>query len=214
MRYQVRPLTDFTDFGKVPRKSNPFRAPWLNTLKLLEVELDHLDATDVVLELKIQESQIRLDGMPYADAKIDHPGVRLSFDSKHGPLRYSTDRYEGIYYSDPPDWQINVRAIALGLESLRAVDRYGITDSHQQYVGWKQLPAGTAMPAASHMTKTEACRVLSDLSGVEITPGESEESIRARLRTARAAAHPDRHGDDRTLWNQVEQAAAVLGVLK
>lgn len=34
-------------------------------------------------------------------------------------------------------WQHNVRSIALGLESLRAVDRYGITRRGEQYAGFR-----------------------------------------------------------------------------
>lgn len=34
-------------------------------------------------------------------------------------------------------WQHNVRSIALGLEALRAVDRYGITRRGQQYAGFR-----------------------------------------------------------------------------
>jgi hypothetical protein len=41
-------------------------------------------------------------------------------------------------------WQDNLRAIALGLEALRKVDRYGITKNSEQYTGWKQLEAGPA----------------------------------------------------------------------
>lgn len=39
-------------------------------------------------------------------------------------------------------WQDNVRAIALGMEALRKVERYGITELDQQYAGFMQLNAG------------------------------------------------------------------------
>jgi hypothetical protein len=48
-------------------------------------------------------------------------------------LVFATDAYE--------DWQHNVRAIALTLEALRAVDRYGTTGG-RQYAGFRQLTAG------------------------------------------------------------------------
>lgn len=134
MRIRCRPQADFpAEFSAVSREP-VFRSGWTKTLQLLERELFQLDATEVVIELDIGEGEIRQDGFPYADARPGHPGVIISFDSKHGPLRYGTDAF--------PHWQDNVRAIALGLESLRRVERYGIGKRGEQYVGWKALPAG------------------------------------------------------------------------
>lgn len=39
------------------------------------------------------------------------------------------------------NWQHNVRSIALALQALRAVDRYGVTRRAEQYRGWGKLPA-------------------------------------------------------------------------
>ncbi len=51
-----------------------------------------------------------------------------------------------VYATDVCDfWQHNVRSIALGLEALRAVDRYGISRRGQQYAGFRAaLTAGGA----------------------------------------------------------------------
>jgi hypothetical protein len=206
MKYTTRPISDRTPFTG-QHKPNPFRATWSDTLQLLDAELGYLDARDVVFEVDVvDESQIRLDGMLRSGAKVESPAVRLAFDSRYGPLTYATDRFRGQYYSDPPDWQINLRAIALGLEALRKVDRYGITKRGEQYTGWKALPAGRAMPA-SHMTSDEASRLLYEISGCDAyAPPEDA------WRRARAKAHPDRNEGDRALWDQVEQAAAVLGL--
>lgn len=212
MRYTIRPISDRTAFtGK--HKSNPFRAKWVDTLKLLDVELGYLAAENVVFEVDVvDEAQIRLDGMLRAGARVSGPAVRLAFDSKYGPLTYATDRFVGSYYNDPPDWQINMRAIALGLEALRKVDRYGITKRGEQYAGWKALPAGRSMPA-SHMTSEEALRVVRDLTGMRLEGDPTSEACRKAYRHARALVHPDRHDGDRSLWDRVEQAARVLGVL-
>jgi hypothetical protein len=40
----------------------------------------------------------------------------------------------------------------------------------------------------------------------------SHTDLQALLRSARARAHPDRNGGDRTLWDAVEDAAHVLGL--
>ena len=218
MKYTTRPISDRTAFTGGDRRPNPFKASWGDTLGLLGYELNQLDADNVVFEVDVaDESQIRLDGMLRSNAKVTSPCVRLAFDSMYGPLTYATDRFEGRYYDDPPDWQINMRAIALGLEALRKVDRYGITKRGEQYAGWKQLPAGTAMPA-SHMTLEEAWSIIGSYGEANIEDqrrrfdsGDHADTLRA-YRRARAAWHPDRHDGDRTLWDQVEQAARVLGV--
>lgn len=213
MRYTQRPISDRTWLGSMGKEPTRFSAKWGATLELLEFELDQLAARDVVLEIDVTESDLRLDGTLRANARPSSSAVALAFESKHGPLIYRCDRFFTSWAHQGPEWQHNVRAIALTLESLRAVSRYGATELGQQYTGFKALPAGRAMPS-SHMTSEEACALLSKLSGVEITPGESEQSARARLRSARGAAHPDRHGGDQTLWDQVEQAAAVLGLTR
>lgn len=212
MKYIVRPISDRTPFtGK--HEPSPFTASWQNTLDVLDRELRHLAARDVVFEVDVtSEADIRLDGMLRSNARVATPAARLAFDSIHGPLTYATDRYRGRRRGggDVRGWQVNLRAIALGLEALRKVDRYGITKRGEQYSGWKALPAGRAMPP-SHMTHTEARALIESLSGEDtgLPGGHSEDRA---FRMARAVAHPDRNGGDRTLWDQVEQAATVLGV--
>lgn len=212
MKYTIRPISDHTVFGG-RREASRFTVGWDAALQLLDRELTALKARDVVFEVDVTDAQIRLDGMLRSGARVDFPGVRIAFESKHGPLTYATDRFLKPSWQRKgmqQHWQHNVYAIAKSLERLRLVDDYGVTKRGEQYTGFKALPAGRSMPA-SHMTTDQACRILSELSGVTITPGESEQSTRARLREAKAAAHPDRHDGDRTLWDHVEQAARVLG---
>lgn len=51
-----------------------------------------------------------------------------------------------VYATDACEfWQHNVRSIALGLEALRAVDRYGISRRGEQYAGFRAaLTSGSA----------------------------------------------------------------------
>lgn len=212
MRYTVRPISDRTAFTGQGRRPNPFRAKWADTLKLLDIELDHLKATDVVFEIDVLEGDIRMDGMLRANAKVSRPGVRIAFGSIYGPLTYATDRFYGQYYSDPPDWQINIRAIALSLEALRKVDRYGVTKRGEQYTGWKAIGTGGGIELSGGMTDVQAWDVLNKAAG--LTGSEAFHlDEKAVVRRAMANSHPDRNGGDRVLWDQVETAAKVLGVL-
>jgi hypothetical protein len=116
-----------------------FKAGWQNTLNLLDRELRHLRASNIILGAGFREQDLRLDGLPRSNARDpQHPGIEVSFDSPHGRLVYATDTCVR--------WEHNVRSIALGLEALRAVDRFGITRRGEQYAGWKQLTAGGPSP--------------------------------------------------------------------
>lgn len=172
-----------------------FRAKWNDTLELLEDELNRLKARDVVISVALAPEDIRIDGWPRSNAKPPrHPGVILSFDSRHGPLRYLTDRYV--------DWRHNVRAIALGLGALRAVDRYGITERGEQYVGWKAIPASTSGGESPITLLSKVADIPLALEGTD---------SRALYRQALKKAHPD-HGGSRELLEQVQDAGRKLGV--
>lgn len=118
------------------RRDSQFHASLADSLEVLDRELRMLRATDVWLEVAISPEQFRIDGRPRAHAVAGHPGVVLSFTSRSltKELRYATDRFWR--------WQDNLRAIALGLEALRKVERYGIANRGEQYAGWAQLTAG------------------------------------------------------------------------
>lgn len=180
-----------------------FSAGYLDTLTLLDRELCRIGATHAVVCMAVAESMIRLDrSAPRADARPDHPGVMVVTDSTYGDLRYATDRFT--------DWQANLRAIALGLEALRKVDRYGITKAGEQYRGFAALPAPTS-DEPSHMTHTDAVDLLARLSDLNPAQVRADPVTRkAAIRRARAAAHPDRHNGDETLWAQVAVAVQVV----
>jgi len=122
-----------------PTRYSPFKAPWPRTVALLAKELAAHDARRVVLEVDLREQDIRQDGLPRADRSARTPGIVLSFTAM-AVAGQPELRYEIATFTD---WKDNVRAIALGLEALRAVDRYGVTRRGEQYAGWKMLPAGT-----------------------------------------------------------------------
>lgn len=131
-----RPISTWPGQMTRNRKRSRFDSPWAMTLDLLKTELRHIGARNIVIELALSESEIRGDGYPRAQARPEHPGVILSLESRHGPLRYPCDTFT--------DWQSNLRAIALALEALRKVDRYGVTKHGEQYKGWLRLSDGVA----------------------------------------------------------------------
>lgn len=174
MNYVFRALPDWPYPPTRKRRSrNTFRSSWNDTLTLLARELRMLGGLDCAIAAGFRERDIRLDGMPRGDARVPaHPGIELSFTARkldgRPRLVYATDVCER--------WEHNVHSIALGLESLRAVDRYGITRKSEQYAGWKQLTTGADQPSVAR-----GLRLISEAGG--------------RVTDALKATHPDPGGD-------------------
>ena len=157
IRVSLRPLPDWPHEPTEVRRKAQFKTPghwtgegasrrWVNqqrvsyetTLAELRYEVWQLDGDAIVIGVGLTEFDIRLDGAPRANARpMRHPGVEVSFDSRHGRLTYATDVFT--------DWRDNVRAIAKGLEALRAVDRWGVAKRGQQYAGFALLTAGPSL---------------------------------------------------------------------
>jgi hypothetical protein len=196
MQLEFRPLVTWPRALTNGRKRAPFKSSWDSTLRLLEHELRMLGADSVIIQLAVrQSSDIRLGGQLRPGASLHHPGVVVSFESKHGPQSFPCDTYG--------EFRDNVRAVALALEALRAVDRYGVTATGEQYRGFTALP-----PPKPPMTREEAERVLSSFSGV--TPS-ARLPLGELYREAVKAVHPDR-GGKRQDFDQVQQAKEVLGL--
>lgn len=195
-----RPLIAWQGEETPRRRRSQFSAGFTSTMEVLDRELRQLSAQNVVIQIDVMEDDIRLDGWPRSSVRPDHPGVALSFESKYGPLRYSCDRFDR--------WQDNLRAIALGLEALRKVDRYGITKSGEQYTGWRQLTAGSSLTS-----RDQAVELIGDLSNLALGPNwfDSDELTRKAYRQALKYAHPDGGGDS-DLFAAVQDAGRLLGV--
>ncbi len=163
------------------RTRSPFRATWGDTVSLLARELRAIGAQRTVLEVDLAERDFRLDGLPRADRRAYTPGIRISFTATRVPgkpnLRYEVGRFD--------DWQDNVRTVALALEALRKVDRYGVTKRGEQYAEWKAPPMGAGDPSP------DRGRALIRDHG----------SVTAALK----ATHPD-HGGDPAAFADVQAA--------
>lgn len=192
------------------RPTTPFKASYQQTLQLLDRELHHLGATAATLQVDASERDCRLDGQLRADARPGHPGVILTVETrKHGSLVYATDRFDGWYGT--PGWQANLRAIALGLEALRRVERYGIAERGQQYAGYRELGAGLPMGPAT-MTIEQAARLIrqhavEEGSDPETWYAEVEADPSFALALFKDAAklhHPDAGGDAEVFKRLVE----------
>jgi len=186
VRWEIRPLGPWLTAHTADRRSgSAFRASWQSTMDLLLDEAYLLGAVVVVVQVDVLAGDLRRDGMLRAGARIGFPGVRVSFGSIHGPLTYATDAYVS--------WQANIRAIALSLTALRAVDRYGVSHSGEQYRGWTAIESGASRP---QMSVDEAARLLADEgeSTAALVLADPAERSRAFKRAAHKH-HPDFGGN-------------------
>ncbi len=189
------------------RRSPRFKASWSDTQELLAREASYLGADLVVVQIDITEHDLRRDGMIRANTRTKFPGVRVSFDSRHGPLTYATDAYDAVWSGDMTGWQANVRAVALTLEALRAVDRYGVGQRGEAYVGWQALP----QTASGRMSREEAADLLAaGLDGVTADQLlRDPDTVRTAHRILTKRHHPDLGGDT-NLFAQINVARSVL----
>jgi hypothetical protein len=226
VRLLFRPIDEWPTAFTTNRKTPQFSATWSDTLEVLERELTHLGASEAVIKVAADERAMRLDGGLRADAKVSHPGVILSFETKkYGPMRYFTDVFgngsrggwnNGTWGTTLPGWQMNARAIALGLEALRKVDRYGITKRGEQYTGWSALPPAAPMGAAK-MTLDEAAEFISQHAGNGWSPGEvwneaeglDQDALATTYRLASKQLHPDAGGTKED-FQKLQEAKRLL----
>lgn len=182
---QFEPIQEWPGELTANRKPSSFRAGLDDSYRLLERELLHLGVSSVVIQMDCDRSQIRRDGLLRADAR-SRPGVIVSFTTSHQQsLSYPCDRFDS--------WSDNIRAIALALEALRKVDRYGVSGNGEQYRGWQALPSPSR---PDFDTKDEALAFLRRLLGLDrVDSLVRPETIEAALRSAELKTHPDRGGN-------------------
>jgi hypothetical protein len=165
--------------AKLPMQRSRFEATYAQTLKQLERELKHLQARQVTIQAGFR--QVRNDGWPYAAARPEHPACVLQFQSKGQPLLFKASKYD--------TFEANLRSIALTLEALRAVDRYGVVEG-EQYAGFKQI--GDGKTPAADATRIEAALFLAAWSEMpKDLILDSREARDEAYRKAARALHPD-----------------------
>lgn len=189
----LRPLSHWDGPITRDRAFTPFTAAWSSTRLLLWREVEQLGASVVVIEIDAEPNQFRVDGNLRSGARVLSPRCAVSFTGTHGPMRLQCDQFTTARDAQYA-WQANVRAIALGLEALRRVDRYGIARSGEQYRGWTAIGAGTPMPAAPRqMTVDDAMTVLGLGLAGSVPP--SPLVVTTAYRTVARRTHPDNGGD-------------------
>lgn len=216
----LRPIDAWPGQSTAERRPAPFDSSWRSTMELLTRELRALGPYGLssvgglyhypksILQIALRERDFRIDGMPRANAVPSDPGVILNIEPKgKPPLSFPCDTFTR--------WQDNLRGIALGLEALRKLDRYGITQTGQQYRGWQAIEAKPSVDVIS-----AACSTIARIAWPNERPEFRDEWSakiatdpdigRSTFRKARGNAHPDANGGAQLLWDELETAAEAL----
>jgi hypothetical protein len=158
------------------REDARFRVTFGRAVLQLMHELRKLGAKGVVLSTNIP---LRNDGMPYASERNpDDPGVAVYFTLAGKSHAMSCDRWRQA--AD------NVKAIAMTIEAMRGIARWGSQEARDQaFRGFQALP-----PSAV------------DWRGVlGFSPGEAVtlDTVKSVFRGMALRGHPDRGGSDEVM---------------
>lgn len=210
----IRPITSWPGKETGEPRYSPFRKTYKATLVELEYELDKANVVSgsVILEMWVRPEDLRIDRQLRASARVAKQGVILRFSRYTGRGKRLADgriQYETQDVSYPcdafTDWQDNLRAIVLSMESLRRVERYGVFK-------YDDIISRLALPSADgrETTRETAAAFLAQHSGVAMAEILVSDTARASAyRKAAQNLHPDRGGstDD---FQKLNEANKVL----
>ena len=196
MMGKIHPAAVSFTFRPIERWSGATRTPRLSQFKVspgrtqddLRGELAAIGVRSCVIQADLDESDIRLDGMPRASARFRSERVVVSFEHpQQGAVSFPCGTYARFWH--------NVRAVVKTLEALRAVNRYGVTQRAEQYTGWRQLPpSGSSIVLAPFVSVEAAARFL----------------LKSVYDAAARKAHPDVAGGSDALMARVNAARAYI----
>jgi hypothetical protein len=160
--------------------------------KELHAEFGRLGASRVVITSMLPT---RHDGLPYSDGRVDKsdPGIAVWCVLEGHERVFACDRW-----LTPGE---NMRAIALSIEAMRGLSRWGMADAKEKaFAGFAALPAGSgetvnAAPVKPPKRPWREVFALGPL-GEKGVLGNSDllAIVKQRYRERVAAAHPDRGG--------------------
>lgn len=153
--------------------------------KDLLAELGRLKASSAVITSLLPT---RHDGLPYSDGRSEDPGVAVWCVYNGRERAFACDQW--TTHAE------NLRAIALSIEALRGLTRWGMADvAERAFAGFAALPPGGPDVIAEPVKRPwrevfEIRHVLSEMLKEDLLA-----IVKARHRKAIAEAHPDAGGD-------------------
>jgi hypothetical protein len=168
------------------RLSSGFKRSPEDAITSLKSELAKIGAKNIIIS---SNAAVKTNGEIYADAmgRLADPGVAVYFDYKKNHVVLCCDTFEKV-------WE-NVNAIARTLQSLRTIDRYGVSDFlNRSFTGFAALPEPIATPY-----KREWWVVLG------VPPNASASLVRDAFKIKVKMVHPDMGGSVEA-FNELQRA--------
>jgi hypothetical protein len=135
----------------------------------LSVELSRLRATSELLSTNVE---LRIDGLPRSGlADPMDPGAAVWFWLKKKPLCLACDKWFRV--AD------NIAALAMHIDALRRIDRYGVGSIKQAFAGYVALPA-----------KASDWWVI-----LGVSPNATIDEVNSRFKELARTNHPDAGGN-------------------
>ncbi|WP_439946483.1 J domain-containing protein [Streptomyces sp. BBFR109] len=156
-------------------------------------QLDLLGASSVVVSTNMQA---RLDGTPRSGQREpSDSGVAVYFNLNGEQQCIPCDKWDTVSQ--------NLRAVALTIEALRGLDRWGAKEMvNAAFRGFKALPANAIVTPYKAQPWHEV---------LEVVPTASPEVIKAAYRQKMLKAHPDQGGSS-SAFEEVQRAYKESGV--
>lgn len=157
------------------RSSSRFKQTGENAQIHLRNEIHRLGANNLIVSTNCQ---IRNDGYVYSDmsmAKLPDPGVAIYFNYKGKDVSMCCDTYLTVCE--------NIYALAKGIEAIRAIERYGISEFMERaFTGFKELPASSQVELPNWW----------DI--LEVKPTATLDDVKEAYRRLAIRYHPDKPG--------------------
>lgn len=153
-------------------------------LRRLNDELARLPAHSIEISTNVA---VRLDGLPYSDARIPaDPGVAVYFKRGGKSLVLACDKWDRV--------QDNIAAIAAHIDALRGIERYGVGSLDRAFTGYEALPA-------------PGQRDWRDVIRIDGRSPEDAGELRRMFAVLARQRHPD-HGGDHAMMAELNTAYA------
>lgn len=158
-------------------------------LKRLELQLDLLRATDVVMSTNVR---LRVTGMVHGDGKPENgdPGVAVYFRYQKRPLVLACDRWSTV--AD------NINAISGHVDAIRRMDRYGVGRLEQALAGYNRMLPGR--------------RAWFDVLGLRTLPMMNDDGwqvVEERYRLLATTLHPDKSTGSHEKFTELSEAYQI-----
>ncbi len=149
----------------------------------IEDEVRRLNGVDLVVSTNLQ---LRIDGFPRSgQAEPRDPGVAVYFKRRGKSLVFACDRYTTVAQ--------NLRAVALHLDAIRGMERWGVGSLDQAFAGYQALP------------ETSETDPWWKVLGCEDPPRDGAQ-LQVAYRAAAHRSHPDMVGGSEREFVRVQRA--------